>query len=52
MRWQGPLAAGVPLVELRGADGAGLEERFLQLTADAQREETSTSANLTNGAVV
>ena len=36
------LAAGVPLVELRGADGAGLEEMFLQLTADTQRETTTT----------
>ncbi|MFI5428096.1 ABC transporter ATP-binding protein [Aeromicrobium sp. UC242_57] len=31
-------AAGVALVELRPADGAGLEEMFLQLTADTQRE--------------
>ena len=31
-------AAGVPLTELRSADGAGLEEMFLQLTADTQRE--------------
>ena len=30
--------AGVPLLELRDADGAGLEEMFLQLTADTQRE--------------
>src|SRR5688572_28980611 len=27
------LAAGIPLLELRGADGAGLEEMFLELTA-------------------
>lgn len=32
-------AAGVALVELRPADGAGLEEMFLQLTAESQREE-------------
>jgi len=32
------LAAGVPLMELRTADGAGLEEMFLQLTSDTQRE--------------
>lgn len=32
-------AAGVALVELRPADGAGLEEMFLELTAAAQREE-------------
>jgi ABC-2 type transport system ATP-binding protein len=34
------LAAGVPLVELRSADGAGLEEMFLELTAGSQRETT------------
>jgi len=32
------LRAGVPLVELRAADGAGLEEMFLELTAETQRE--------------
>jgi ABC-2 type transport system ATP-binding protein len=32
------LAAGVPLTELRPADGAGLEEMFLELTAATQRE--------------
>ena len=32
------LGAGVPLVELRTADGAGLEELFLELTSDTQRE--------------
>lgn len=32
------LSAGVPLVELRSADGAGLEEMFLELTAATQRE--------------
>ncbi|MDF9716015.1 ATP-binding cassette domain-containing protein [Nocardioides sp. ChNu-153] len=31
-------AAGVPLAGLRAADGAGLEEMFLELTADTQRE--------------
>jgi ABC-2 type transport system ATP-binding protein len=31
-------AAGIPLVELRSADGAGLEEMFLELTAESQRE--------------
>jgi ABC-2 type transport system ATP-binding protein len=30
--------AAVPLVELRAADGAGLEEIFLSLTAETQRE--------------
>jgi ABC-2 type transport system ATP-binding protein len=32
------LGAGVALTELRAADGAGLEEMFLELTADTQRE--------------
>src|SRR3954447_17796939 len=32
------LAAGTALVELRSADGAGLEEMFLALTSDTQRE--------------
>ncbi len=41
------LAAGVALTELRGADGAGLEEMFLQLTAETQREHPTT---LTDGA--
>jgi ABC-2 type transport system ATP-binding protein len=31
-------AAGVPVIELRPADGAGLEEMFLQLTAETQRD--------------
>jgi ABC-2 type transport system ATP-binding protein len=34
------LAAGVALTELRSAEGAGLEEMFLELTADTQREDT------------
>jgi ABC-2 type transport system ATP-binding protein len=32
------LAAGVPLIELRPADGAGLEEMFLELTKNDARE--------------
>jgi len=32
------LDAGIALTELRTADGAGLEEMFLELTADTQRE--------------
>ncbi|MDI6912303.1 ATP-binding cassette domain-containing protein [Nocardioides sp.] len=32
------LAAGVALTELRAADGAGLEEMFLELTSDTQRD--------------
>ncbi len=35
------LAAGVPLTELRPADGAGLEEMFLELTKDNAREEVA-----------
>jgi ABC-2 type transport system ATP-binding protein len=35
-------ANGITLVELRPADGAGLEELFLQLTADTQRDDHST----------
>jgi ABC-2 type transport system ATP-binding protein len=35
------LAAGVPLTELRPADGAGLEEMFLELTGDFAREEVA-----------
>jgi ABC-2 type transport system ATP-binding protein len=34
-------SAGVALVELRPADGAGLEEMFLQLTASTQRDTTT-----------
>ena len=33
-------ANGITLVELRPADGAGLEELFLQLTAETQRDDT------------
>jgi ABC-2 type transport system ATP-binding protein len=40
---------GVPLIELRAADGAGLEEMFLELTADTQREAHQT--NRPQGAV-
>lgn len=35
-------AAGVVVLELRAAGGAGLEEMFLELTADTQRDETNT----------
>jgi len=31
----------IPLIELRPADGAGLEEMFLELTAQTQRDTTS-----------
>ncbi|WP_114907760.1 ABC transporter ATP-binding protein [Ornithinimicrobium murale] len=33
--------AGIPLVELRGADSQGLEEMFLTLTSDDARQETA-----------
>ena len=33
--------AYVALLELRPADGAGLEEMFLELTADTQRERAA-----------
>lgn len=32
------LASGIPLIELKSADGAGLEEMFLELTTETQRE--------------
>jgi ABC-2 type transport system ATP-binding protein len=35
------LAAGVALTELRPADGAGLEEMFLELTGDFAREDVA-----------
>jgi ABC-2 type transport system ATP-binding protein len=41
--------AGVPLIELRDADGTGLEEMFLELTADHQHEARPT--NRPRGAV-
>jgi ABC-2 type transport system ATP-binding protein len=37
-------AAGVPVVELRAADGAGLEEMFLELTSETQRDHTEGAA--------
>jgi len=41
---QAAAAAGVALLELRSADGAGLEEMFLQLTADTQRDDLTDGA--------
>ena len=35
--------AGIALTELRAATGAGLEEMFLELTAETQRDTTSNS---------
>jgi len=43
------LAAGVPLTELRSADSAGLEEMFLELTAESQRD-TPDRSNTGEGA--
>jgi ABC-2 type transport system ATP-binding protein len=34
-------AAGIPVTELRPADGGGLEAMFLELTAETQRESTT-----------
>ena len=45
------LAAGVPLLELRAAEGAGLEEMFLELTADTQRDHSPTTSPDLIGAV-
>ncbi len=38
------LTAGVALVELRSADSAGLEEMFLELTAESQRDSAPSEA--------
>ena len=37
-------AAGIALTELRSADGAGLEEMFLELTAESQRDHLEGAA--------
>lgn len=37
-------AAGIPLIELRPAESAGLEEMFLQLTTESQREGNAGAA--------
>jgi len=34
-------AAGIPVLELRAADGARLEEMFLELTAETQRDDVT-----------
>jgi ABC-2 type transport system ATP-binding protein len=39
------LESGIALTELRGADGAGLEEMFLELTAESQRDTAPTDRN-------
>jgi ABC-2 type transport system ATP-binding protein len=43
-------SSGVALTELRNAEGAGLEEMFLELTADTQRDRPTTHSEL-EGAV-
>jgi len=42
---QAAFAAGIAVTELRAADGAGLEEMFLALTAESQREVVNHTAN-------
>jgi ABC-2 type transport system ATP-binding protein len=37
--------AGIPLTELRDAGGSGLEEMFLRLTADTQRDQPTATTN-------
>ena len=44
-------AAGIPVSELRPADGAGLEEMFLQLTAETQRDANPHLDHQPEGAV-
>jgi ABC-2 type transport system ATP-binding protein len=44
------LQAGIALSELRPADGAGLEEMFLELTAESQRETQRDASTDTEGA--
>jgi len=41
---QAAFAAGIAVTELRAADGAGLEEMFLALTAESQRDTVTTTA--------
>jgi ABC-2 type transport system ATP-binding protein len=44
-------SAGVALTELRAADGAGLEEMFLALTAETQRDRRPGARARMEGAV-
>ena len=44
-------SAGVALTELRPADGAGLEEMFLALTAETQRDRHAVAQSSPEGAV-
>ncbi|MDF2969016.1 MAG: conserved rane protein of unknown function [Nocardioidaceae bacterium] len=41
------LTAGIALTELRSAEGAGLEDMFLSLTADTQREGVAADSDVT-----
>lgn len=42
---QAAFAAGIPVTELRAADGDGLEEMFLALTAETQRDHIDTTTD-------
>ncbi len=44
------LGAGVALVELRTAEGGGLEQIFLQLTAQTQRDQPNATQSIQGGA--
>ena len=46
-RADSPTWPAAPLTELRAAEGAGLEEMFLELTADTQREGAVSMSTLT-----
>jgi ABC-2 type transport system ATP-binding protein len=43
-------SAGLPVLELRPADGTGLEEMFLHLTADTQRDDQLDTTTISEGA--
>ena len=43
-------SAGIPLTRLADADGAGLEEMFLELTADTQRDDLTLPESNSEGA--
>ena len=47
---QAAFAAGIAVTELRAADGAGLEEMFLALTAESQRDAVDHTTTTTEGA--
>ncbi len=49
--WKVAVAAAVPVIELRPADGVGLEDTFLQLTAETQRDVRGPGTAQPEGAV-